>query len=230
LPPKKFEAWLVTQYRRFRFVLGANRDHSRGELEMAGKNTAVFGIYPTCVGVESGIDALQAAGFRSTDISALFPENAGSKDFAHEKGTKAPEGAMKGAGGGAVVGAALGWLAGIGGLAIPGVGPGVGPFVVAGPIMSALAGAAVGGALGTIAGALVGMGVPEFEAKRYEGRVKAGGILLSVHCDSSAWRRSAKRILKQTGAHDVCSTGEARADYAKSDKPLSRSATAGKSA
>jgi hypothetical protein len=98
----------------------------------------------------------------------------------------------------------------------PGVGPGVGPFVVAGPIISALAGVGIGGVLGGIAGAIVGMGIPEIEAKRYEGRVKAGGILLSVHCDSSEWRRSAKRILKQTGAHDVCSTGEARADYAES--------------
>lgn len=197
---------------------------------MAGKNTAVFGIYPTCVDVESGIDALQAAGFRSTDISALFPENVGSKDFAHERGTKAPEGAVTGAGSGAVVGGALGWLAGIGALVIPGVGSGVGPFVVAGPILSALVGVGIGGALGVIAGAIVGMGIPEIEAKRYEGRVKAGGILLSVHCDNSEWRRSAKRILKQTGAHDVCSTGEARADYAESDKPHSRSATAGKSA
>jgi len=196
---------------------------------MGGKNTAVFGIYPTCVGVESGVDALQAAGFRSTDISMLFPENVGSKDFAHEKGSKAPESAVTGAAGGAAVGGALGWLAGIGALAIPGVGPGVGPFVVAGPIISALAGVGVGGALGAIAGALVGMGIPEFEVKRYEGRVKAGGILLSVHCDSSEWTKRAKGILEQTGAHDVCSTGEARADYAKSDKPLARSVTAGKS-
>jgi hypothetical protein len=186
---------------------------------MAGKNTAVFGIYPDCVSVESGVDALQATGFRSTDISMFFPENVGSKDFAHKKGTKAPEGAVTGAGGGAVVGGALGWLAGIGVLMVPGVGP----FVVAGPILSALAGVGIGGVLGGIAGAVVGVGVPEFEAKRYEGRVKAGGILLSVHCDSFAWTKRARGILGQTGAHDVCSAGEARADYAKSDKPLSRS-------
>lgn len=191
---------------------------------MLGKNTAVFGIYPTYVSVESGIDALQQAGFRSTDISALFPENVGSKDLAHEKTTKAPEGAVAGAGSCAIVGAALGWLAGLGALMIPGVGP----FVAAGPIVSALAGVGAGGALGAIAGALVGMGIPEIEAKRYEGRVKAGGILLSVHCDSAEWAKRAKGKLEQTGAHDICSTGEAHADYAKSDKPLSRSATASK--
>ena len=152
---------------------------------MAGKNTAVFGIYPMYAAVEGAVDALRAAGFRNTDISVLFPENAGTKDFAHEKGTKAPEGATAGAGTGAVVGGALGWLAGIGALAIPGVGP----FIAAGPLMAALAGAGVGGAVGGIAGTLIGMGIPEYEAKRYEGRVKSGGILLSVHSDSSDWTK-----------------------------------------
>jgi len=188
---------------------------------MAGKNTSVFGIYPSYTSVESGVDALKAASFRNEDISVLFPENVGSKDFAHEKGTKAPEGTAVGAGSGAVVGGALGWLAGIGALAIPGVGP----FIAAGPIMAALAGLGVGGAVGGIAGALVGMGIPEYEAKRYEGRVKEGGILLSVHSDNSKWTKQAKEILERTGAQDISSAGEAGADYAKSDKPLPRRTT-----
>lgn len=185
---------------------------------MAGKNTAVFGIYPNYQSVEAAVDALRAAGFRNTDISVLFPENVGTKDFAHEKGTKAPEGAAAGAGTGAVVGGALGWLAGIGALAIPGVGP----FIAAGPIMAALAGVGVGGAVGGIAGTLVGMGIPEYEAKRYEGRVKEGGILLSVHSDNSDWTKRAKEILERTGAQDVASSGEARADFQKTDKPMPR--------
>src|SRR6476660_1591591 len=172
---------------------------------MAGKNTAVFGIYPAYASVESAVDALRAGGFRSTDISVLFPENVGTKDFAHEKGTKAPEGASAGAGTGAVVGGALGWLAGIGALAIPGIGP----FVAAGPIMAALAGVGVGGTVGGITGALIGLGIPEYEAKRYEGRIKGGGILLSVHSDNSEWTSKAKDILKATGAKDIASTGEA---------------------
>src|SRR5678815_2449148 len=171
---------------------------------MAGKNTAVFGIYPSYDAVERGVDALRSAGFRNTDISVLFPENEGTKDFAHAKGTKAPEGATAGAGTGAVVGGALGWLAGIGALAIPGVGP----FIAAGPIMGALAGVGVGGAVGGIAGALIGMGIPEYEAKRYEGRIKDGGILLSVHCDTSDEITQAKAILEQTGADDISSSGE----------------------
>lgn len=190
---------------------------------MAGKNTAVFGIYPTYANVESGVDALKAAGFRNTDISVLFPENVGSKDFAHEKGTKAPEGVPAGATSGAVVGGVLGWLAGIGALAIPGIGP----FVAAGPIMAALAGVGVGGAIGGITGALIGMGIPEYEAKRYEGRIREGGILLSVHSDSSEWAKRAKIILEQTGAQDISSTGEASADFAKTDKPIAREATGG---
>jgi hypothetical protein len=185
---------------------------------MAGKNTAVFGIYADYAAVENGVSALQAAGFRNTDISVLFPENVGTKDFAHEKGTKAPEGATAGASTGAIIGGGLGWLAGIGALAIPGVGP----FIAAGPIVAALAGLGVGGAVGGIAGALIGMGIPEYEAKRYEGRVKSGGILLSVHSDDSDWTKRAKEILENTGAQDVASAGEASADFAKSDKPLRR--------
>jgi hypothetical protein len=183
-------------------------------------NTAVFGIYPSYSAVESAVDALKAADFRATDISVLFPENVGTKDFAHEKGTKAPEGATTGAGTGFVAGGILGWLVGIGALAIPGLGP----FVAAGPIVSALAGAGAGGAIGGIAGALIGMGIPEYEAKRYEGRVKKGGILLSVHSDNSDWTKRAKEILERTGAEDISSTGEAGADYGKSDRPEYRKA------
>jgi hypothetical protein len=185
---------------------------------MAGKNTAVFGIYPSSTSAEIAVDSLKAAGFRNTDISILFSENVGTKDFAHEKSTKAPEGATAGAGTGAVIGGALGWLAGIGALAIPGLGP----FIAAGPIMAALAGVGVGGAVGGITGALVGMGIPEYEAKRYEGRIKHGGILLSVHSDNSQWTSRAKAILKETGAEDISSTGEASADFSKTDKPMPR--------
>ncbi len=185
---------------------------------MAGKNTAVFGIYRNRLGVEEAVDALREAGFRNTDISALFPENEGTKDFAHEKNTKAPEGTAAGAGTGAVIGGTLGWLAGIGALAIPGVGP----LIAAGPIVAALTGVGVGGTIGGLTGALIGMGIPEFEAKRYEGRVKEGGILLSVHSDNSEWTKKAKEILERTGAEDVSSTGEAKADFSKTDKPMQR--------
>jgi len=183
-----------------------------------GKNTAVFGIYRDQMGVESAVDALRQQGFRNTDISVLFPENEGTKDFAHEKHTKAPEGATTGAASGAVLGGGLGWLAGIGALAIPGLGP----FIAAGPIVAALAGAGAGGVVGGLTGALVGMGIPEYEAKRYEGRIKEGGILLSVHADDSEWTKKAKEILERTGAQDISSTGEASADFQKSDKPMRR--------
>ena len=185
---------------------------------MAGKNTAAFGIYRDRVRVENAVDTLRSAAFRNTDISVLFPENEGTKDFAHEKHTKAPEGTATGATSGAVIGGGLGWLAGIGALAIPGLGP----FIAAGPIVAALAGAGAGGVVGGLAGALVGMGIPEYEAKRYEGRVKEGGILLSVHCDDSKWTKRAKEILEQTGADDVASTGEESADFQKTDKPMPR--------
>src|SRR5712691_11160579 len=185
---------------------------------MAGKNTAVFGLYRDRASVEGAVDALRQEGFRNTDISVLLPENQGTKDFAHEKSTKAPEGTATGATSGAVVGGTLGWLAGIGALAIPGLGP----FIAAGPIVAALAGAGAGGVVGGIAGALVGMGIPEYEAKRYEGRIKEGGILLSVHADDSKWVSKAKHVLKRTGAEDMASSGEASADWQKSDKPMPR--------
>jgi hypothetical protein len=185
---------------------------------MSGKNTAVFGIYPSYANVESGVDALKAAGFSNRDISVLFPQSSGSKDFAHEKGTKAPEGATAGAGTGVVLGGTMGWLLGVGALAIPGLGP----FIAAGPIMAALAGAGVGGAVGGVAGALVGMGIPEYEAKRYEGRVKDGGILLSVHCGSPDWTKKAKQTLEATGAQDISSTTEAGSDDVRVNRDLPR--------
>jgi hypothetical protein len=183
---------------------------------MAGKNKVVYGIFKTRPGVENGVDALKDAGFRNTDISVLLPDNISNKEFAHKKDTKAPEGTAAGVTTGAVVGGALGWLVGIGALAIPGMGP----FIAAGPIMGALSGVGAGGVVGGIIGALVGMGIPEYEAKRYEGMVREGGILLSVHCDDSYWVKRAKDILERTGAEDIGSTGEASADYAKTDRPV----------
>src|ERR1700674_5187946 len=169
---------------------------------------AVFGIARSEAQAAAIADQLRAAGFSENDISVLFPDKQGTKDFAHEQHTKAPEGAATGATGGAVVGGALGWMVGIGALAIPGLGP----FIAAGPIMAALAGAGVGGAVGGVTGALVGMGIPEFEAKRYEGRLQKGGILVSVHCDTSEEVKRGKDILQRTGAEDISSAGEASAD------------------
>ena len=183
---------------------------------MAGKNTAVYGIYRNRAELENAVDALKDAGFRNTDISVLLPDNVGNKEFAHEKNTKAPEGTAAGATTGAVIGGALGWLSGIGALAIPGLGP----FIAAGPILAALGGLGAGGVIGGIVGALVGMGIPEYEAKRYEGMIKEGGMLLSVHCDSSDWVKRATEILEHTGAKDISSAGEASADYAKTDRPV----------
>jgi hypothetical protein len=171
---------------------------------MAGSNTAVFGIYASRAAAERGADALISAGFRQADISVLMADVQSTREFAHEKNTKAPEGATTGAVAGGAIGGTLGLLAGIGALAIPGVGP----LIAAGPIMSILAGAGAGGAVGTLVGALIGMGIPEYEAKRYEGRVKHGGILISVHCDNSEWVDKAKHILKGTGAEDISSAGE----------------------
>ncbi len=190
---------------------------------MAGKNTAVFGIFRDRVEAEHCVDTLRTAGFRNTDISVLFPDNSGTKDFAHEKNTKAPEGATTGGIVGGVTGGVLGWLVGVGTLAIPGIGP----FLAAGPIVGALAGAGALGTVGGLIGALAGMGIPEYEAKRYEGRIREGGILLSVHCDNSDWVKRAKDTLRQTGAEDISSTGEARADFSVSDKPMPRVRTAG---
>src|SRR5579859_1518597 len=188
---------------------------------MAEKKTAVFGIYSTRNAAENAADAIVNAGFTTSDISVLLPENLGSKPIATEKATKAPEGATTGGGTGAVLGGALGLLAGIGALAIPGVGP----LIAAGPIMAALAGIGVGGAVGGFAGALIGMGIPEYEAKRYEGRLQKGGILLSVHCDTSEEIDRAKEILERTGAEDISSTGESSTGTDKTDQKYRRASS-----
>jgi hypothetical protein len=173
------------------------------------KNMATFGIYPTLSQLNTGLTALESRGFRPTDISVMYPESLGTKDLKHEKHSKAPEGAVTGATTGAVVGGGVATLAALGTIAVPGIGP----LLAAGPLVAALAGAGAGGAAGGLIGALVGSGIPEFEAKRYEGRVKSGGILISVHCDDSDWAETAKDVLETTGAEDVSTTAEAKADY-----------------
>lgn len=179
---------------------------------------ALVGIYHTRDQASNAVDLLREHGFRTEDISVLLPDNVGTKDFAHEKNTKAPEGAAAGAAAGAVIGGAFGWLAGIGALFIPGIGP----FVAAGPIVAAVSGVGAGGVVGGLTGGLIGMGIPEFEAKRYEGLVKSGKILLSVHADDSEWAGRARDILDATGADDVSKVAEAKGDYANSERPAPR--------
>ena len=191
---------------------------------MARKNTAVFGIYRDAAQAESSVDTLLRAGFSSADISVLLPDSRGTRDFALHKETKAPEGATTGVTAGGVIGGALGVLVGIGSLAIPGVGP----LIAAGPIVAGLAGLGVGGALGGIVGALVGMGIPEFEARRYEGRVKDGGVLLSVHCETAGEVQRAKEVLTETGAEDIAAATETRgADPAAAATPRTNPAQPG---
>lgn len=191
---------------------------------MSDKKVAVFGIYSTRAAVENATDMLITAGFPSSDISVLLPESLGGpKDMGTEKATKAPEGTATGVTTGGVIGGALGVLAGVGLLAIPGLGP----FIAAGPIMAGLAGMGVGGAVGGVTGALIGMGIPEFEAKRYEGRLQKGGILLSVHCDTSEEIKHAKEVLKQTSAEDITSTGEASVDSKKTDRDVAAKSVSG---
>jgi len=188
---------------------------------MSDKKTGVFGIYSTRGAVENATDSLIRAGFPSADISVLLPESlGGTKDMGTEKATKAPEGAAAGVTTGAAIGGTLGVLAGVGLLAIPGLGP----FIAAGPIMAGLAGLGVGGAVGGVTGALIGMGIPEFEAKRYESRLQKGGILLSVHCDTSDQIDRAKKVLKATGAEDIASTGESSVDAKQTDHEAAKAA------
>ncbi|WP_333876179.1 hypothetical protein [Methylobacter sp.] len=165
---------------------------------------AVFGIAQSIDQAENIVNELKTAGFSNNDISVLFPDKSTTRDFAHEKHTKAPEGAAIGGTVGLGTGAVLGWLAGIGSLAIPGVGP----FIAAGPIMGALSGAAVGAATGSLAGALIGIGIPEYEAKRYEEKIKGGNALISVHTESSAERDKAKEIFERSHAEDISTTEE----------------------
>jgi len=166
---------------------------------------SVFCIATSRNQAEQIVSQLKSANFSNNDISVLFPDKETTRDFAHEKNTKAPEGALTGAGTGGVLGGALGWIAGIGALAIPGVGP----FIAAGPIVAALSGAAIGATVGGIAGGLIGLGIPEIEAKRYEGKVKAGNLLISVHTENSDEITRAKDIFTKAGAQDICTTGEA---------------------
>lgn len=176
---------------------------------MERSHKAIFGIYKTRGAAESAVTTLKTNGFRASDISVLLPQTDGAQDFIHLKGTKAPEGAATGAGTGAVIGGALGLLVGIGALAIPGIGP----FIAAGPLMASLAGVGVGGTVGGISGALIGYGIPEYEAKRYEGFVKEGGILLSVHVDDDHWAERAQSILETTGAKDISTSTELESDW-----------------
>jgi len=177
---------------------------------------SVLGIYLTRAATETAIGAFRDGGFANTDISLLLPESLGSKELVTQKETKAPEGATVGAGSGAVIGGTLGWLVGIGALAIPGLGP----FIAAGPIMATLAGIGVGGAVGGFSGALIGLGIPEYEAKHYEARMQKGGILLSVHCASSEEVDRAKAIMESTGGEDISVVSES----GKSDTPELRRA------
>src|SRR6202158_4693121 len=193
-------------------------------MQMSSKKVGVFGIYSTRTAVENAMDSLVRAGFPTSDISVLLPESLGGpKDMGTEKATKAPEGTAAGVATGGVIGGTLGLLAGIGLLAIPGLGP----FIAAGPIMAGLAGLGVGGAVGGVTGALIGMGIPEFEAKRYEGRLQKGGILLSVHCNTSEEVKRAKDVLERTGGEDVSSTGESSVDTDKSDRDAASKAARG---
>lgn len=172
------------------------------------KKLVVLGIYTSIAAADVAVERFKTAGFSNTDISALLPEGDQTKEFAHQKGTKAPEGATTGGATGALLGGTLGWLVGVGSLAIPGVGP----LIAAGPIMATLAGIGVGTTVGALSGALVGMGIPEYEAKRYEGRVKDGGVLVSIHCSSSEKKENAIDVFEQTGASDISSTTASASD------------------
>jgi hypothetical protein len=183
---------------------------------------AVFCIATSEFQAESIVNDLRVAGFNDDDISVLFPDTTGSRDFIHEQHTKAPEGAATGAGAGGVLGGTLGWLAGIGALAIPGIGA----FIAAGPIMAALGGAAVGAALGGVTGALIGMGIPEYEAKRYEGKISAGNILISVHTENYEQAARIKEIFEKAGAEDISSTSEAGVPKNQSFRPGEKPARA----
>ena len=176
---------------------------------------AVFGIVTTHALAETVVNDLNRAGFSSNDISVLFPDKAGTRDFAHEKNTKAPEGAVAGAGTGGVAGGTLGLLVGIGALAIPGLGP----LIAAGPLLAALSGAAVGAAVGGLTGALVGMGIPELEAKQYEGKIRDGNILISVHTDDGKAVDRVKEIFKRLQVSDIGSTGESSVPKARASSP-----------
>jgi hypothetical protein len=190
---------------------------------MGSKNTSVFAIYRDRLGVDEATATLRGAGFRHTDISALLQENQGTKDFGHERHTKAPEGAATGGMIGGIVGGVLGWLIGAGALAIPTLDR----LAAAGPVVAALAGVGALGAVAAIIGGIVGLGMPEYEARRYQGRIKKGGILVSVHCDSDDWQKRAKELLRLTGAENIGTETESGADFSVSDRPLPRARSVG---
>ena len=185
---------------------------------MSDTNIAIFGIYASRADTLEAVETLKTAGFRNTDIAVLMPDNPGTKDFAVEMNTKAPEGATWGGIIGAVIGGSLAWLTAMSMITVPGLDP----VVAAGPIIAALAGIGAGAVIGGIIGALVGLGLPEYQAKRFEGRIRKGGILLSVHCDRGDWTKRGKTILKETGARNISSAKEAKADFAASDRPMRR--------
>ena len=178
------------------------------------KNTAVFATFRDRLHAETGVKELIGSGFREEDISLLLAENVGTKDFAHERHSKAPEGAALGGLLGALIGGTLGLLAGMGIISIPAIAQ----YLTAGPVVDALAGAGAIGVFGAVVGALIGLGIPEFEAKRYRGLIKEGRSLLSVHCDTSDWVTRAKHVLKSVGGRGVVATGEANAGFANSSK------------
>jgi outer membrane lipoprotein SlyB len=174
--------------------------------------TSVYGLAASDTQANSAVKALESAGFRIDDISVLFPDKSSSRDFAIEKHTRAPEGAAAGGATGGIVGGALGWIVGIGALAIPGVGP----FIAAGPILAALSGAAIGAAVGGLTGTLIGLGLSEYEAKRYEGKIREGGILISVHADNHDWVGRAKKVFTEKGITDIGASGEAASEQVSS--------------
>ncbi len=182
---------------------------------MKNENKVVYGICTSRKTVEDVVIRLEEGGFRHEDVSVLFSSPETSKEFAHTNQTKAPEGALYGGSAGAVLGGALGWLAGIGAIAIPGVGP----FIAAGPIMGMLAGAGAGSVSVGLVGTLVGIGFPEYEARRYEGRIKEGGTLVSVHVDNNEWKNKAEDIMEDCGVEDISSSSESTADYKDEGKP-----------
>jgi hypothetical protein len=186
---------------------------------MSRTNTSTYGIYPDQSSISEAVNALKAVGFRTTDISILFPDNVGTKDFGHQKSSKAPEGAVAGGSAGAILGSMLGWFAGMGILAFHGLEP----FAVAGPVMGMLSGLGLGMLFGAVTGALTGATIPEYEAKRFAGRIRRGGILLSVHCDNQDWAKTAMNTLKRSGAQDIGTSSEAKADFAVSERPMPRS-------
>ncbi|MBI1898875.1 MAG: DUF3341 domain-containing protein [Acidobacteria bacterium] len=184
---------------------------------MAKKHVAAFALFDDRATAADAAEWLKTSGFRPEDVCMLHPRNVGSKDLGYEKHTKAPEGAAAGGGAGAALGAALGWLAGAGTLLMPGM-----DFAAAGPILSALSGMGAGMVLGGLTGALAGSGLPEYEAKRYVGRIRKGGVLLSVHCDDRTWANQATHILKRMGGTDVSITREAAGEFAEASRPFPR--------